>query len=431
VSQQALVVGGSLEGLTAALTMADSGYQVYLTEMQDRLDGSLARRMRCTLEGHEVQPYLEELVQRVENHPRIDWLPNTRVVDVSGHIGKFHSTLESAAGRREVEYGAAVIATGAVEYQPEEYLYGQDPRILTQSAMENLLADRPESLGAVPKVVMIQCVGSREPDHQYCSRTCCGEAVKNAITIKEINPAAQVFILYRDIRTYGLKEIYYKKARDLGVQFVRFDPERQPVVKATDQNLQISVFDPSLQADLALTAGYLVLSAAIRPHPMSREIAQVFKLPFDADGFFMEAHLKLRPLDFASTGVFLCGLAHSPKFLEESIAQAKGAAGRALGILSQAEMYVPGSVAQVDPLKCVACLTCLRTCPYGVPRMDESEGVVIIDPASCQGCGNCASACPRKAIAVNHNLDEQFIAKIGAIGTSWPSIVHGGYQSFF
>jgi heterodisulfide reductase subunit A2 len=191
-------------------------------------------------------------------------------------------------------------------------------------------------------------------------------------------------------------------------------------VRATERGLEISVFDQSLQANLTLAADYLVLSAAIRPHPVSKEIARVFKLPFDADGFFMEAHLKLRPLDFASSGFFLCGLAHGPKFLDESLAQARGAAARALGVLSQEEMYVAGSVAQVDPAKCVACLTCLRTCPFGVPRIDENEGVAFIDPASCQGCGNCASACPRKAISVKHNLDEQFIAKIGAIG-DWPT----------
>ncbi|MGA8571645.1 MAG: FAD-dependent oxidoreductase [Desulfobaccales bacterium] len=422
VSQQALVVGGGLAGLTAALTIADGGYQVYLAELEDRLGGSLARRMRRTLEGHEVQPYLQELVARVENHPRIDWLPNTQVLNVKGHIGKFQGTLESGEGRREVEFGAVVIATGGEEYKPEEYLYGQDPRVLTQLEVENLLAESPETLGAAPRVVMIQCVGSREPEHQYCSRTCCGEAVKNAITIKELNPAAQVFILYRDIRTYGLKEIFYKKARELGVQFVRFEVEQKPEVQATGQGLEISVFDQSLQANLALAADYLVLSTAIRPHPMSRKIARVFKLPFDADGFFMEAHLKLRPLDFAASGIFLCGLAHCPKFLEESLAQAKGAAARALGVLAHAEMYVAGTVAQVDPLKCVACLTCLRTCPFGVPRMDEGEGVVVIDPASCHGCGSCASACPRKAIAVSHYLDNQFNAKICACCTPLPKV---------
>ena len=239
--------------------------------------------------------------------------------------------------------------------------------------------------------------------------------MKNALKIKTINPQARVLVLYRDIRTYGLKEIYYKKARDLGVQFVRYEPDRQPEVAAGDAGLQVSVFDQNLQASLAIEADFLVLSAAIRPHPASQEIAQIFKLPFDADGFFMEAHLKLRPLDFAAGGIFLCGLAHGPKFLDESIAQAQGAAARALGILARKEMYVGGAVARVDPLKCVICLTCMRTCPFGVPRVDQGAGVMGINPAACQGCGNCASACPRKAIEVMHHRDLQFEAKIGAI----------------
>jgi len=293
---------------------------------------------------------------------------------------------------------------------------------MTQIDFENFLAEKPELAQGEPRVVMIQCVGSREPEHFYCSRTCCGEAVKNAITLKKLNPRAQVFVLYRDMRTYGLKEVYYKEARDLGVQFVRFTPEAKPEVSATDRGLEVTVLDQSLRLPLRLAADYLVLSAAIRPHPVSAEIAQVFKLPPDPDGFLMEAHMKLRPLDFASSGVFLGGLAHGPKYLEESLAQARGAAARALGVLSQEQMYVAGSVAQVDPQHCVACLTCVRTCPYGVPRMDEAEGVVYIDPAACQGCGNCASACPRKAIAVKHNLDDQFIAKIAAFSRQWPHV---------
>ena len=281
--------------------------------------------------------------------------------------------------------------------------------------MENLLLDQPESLGEAPTVVMIQCVGSRSPEHPYCSRVCCGEAVKNALKIKEIRPQARVFILYRDIRTYGLKELYYKRARDLGVQFIRFEPERPPEVIADGEGLKIAVFDQNLKAAIQLKADYLSLSAAIRPHPVSREIAQLFKLPSDPDGFFMEAHLKLKPLDFAGSGIFLCGLAHSPKFTEESIAQAQGAAARAMGILAREEMFVGGAVACVDPQKCVICLTCMRTCPYGVPRVDQAEGVITIDPAACHGCGNCASACPRKAIEVMHHRDKQFISKICAI----------------
>jgi heterodisulfide reductase subunit A-like polyferredoxin len=286
---------------------------------------------------------------------------------------------------------------------------------MTQVGLENFLEDNLDQVGDAPTVVMIQCVGSREPDHPYCSRVCCGYAIQNALKIKEIRPRAQVFILYRDIRTYGLKEIFYKKARDLGVQFIRFDPEAKPEVTAAAEGLVVQVFDQNLQAPITLKADYLALSAAIRPHPVSREIARMFKLPFDADGFFMEAHQKLRPLDFASAGIFLCGLAHSPKYVEESIAQAQGAAARALGILAQGEMYVGGAVAQISPKKCVICLTCMRTCPYGVPRVDHAEGVVTIDPAACQGCGNCASACPRKAIEVMHHRDRQFISKISAI----------------
>jgi len=415
VKQRALVLGGGLAGLMAALTIADAGYRVYLPDIQERFGGSLAHKMRYTLEGHEIKPFMDELVRRVEGHPNIRWWPNARITSFSGHVGNFRSKLESPNEQWEIFYGAAVIATGAMEYRPTEYLYGEHPRVVTQMEMESLLADRPEEMAEAPTVVMIQCVGSRSPEHPYCSRVCCGEAVKNALKIKEIRPQARIFILYRDIRTYGLKEIYYKRARDLGVQFIRFEPERPPEVTADAEGVKILVFDQNLKAPIQLKADYLALSAAIRPHPASREIAQLFKLPADPDGFFMEAHLKLRPLDFASSGIFLCGLAHSPKYIEESIAQAQGAAARALGVLSQAEMYVGGQVACVDPHKCIVCLTCLRTCPYGVPRVDQYEGVIAIDPAACQGCGNCASACPRKAIEVMHQRDKQFISKICAI----------------
>jgi len=422
VTQKALVVGGELAALQAALTIAEAGYPVYLTEPGEKLGASLARRQHHTLEGHAIQPFIAEMVKRVEEHPLIEWLPFTRILDVKGHIGKFRSTAEAGRFRRELEYGAVVVATGAQEYQPTEYLYGQHDRVLTQLELEELLADNPNALPPEARVVMIQCVGSREPERNYCSRICCAEAVKNALKIKELQPRAQVFILYRDIRTYGLMELHYKKARELGVQFVRFEPERRPEVTPQGQGLLVTVFDQSLKMPLKLPADYLVLSAALRPHPASAEVARVFKLPLDPDGFLMEAHLKLKPLDFASAGIFLCGLAHGPKTLEESLAQAQGAAARALGVLSREEMYVAGAVAQVDPLKCVACLTCMRTCPFGVPQMDESEGVVRIDAASCQGCGNCASACPRKAIEVKHNLDEQFIAKILAVSASWPAM---------
>ena len=415
VNQRALVVGGGLAGLVAAQTIADAGYQVYLPDLQERFGGSLAHDMRSTLEGHAIQPFMLELVTRVETHPNIRWWEEARIISFSGHKGNFRCELESPRGKWSVHFGAVVVATGGQECAPKEYLYGDDTRVLTQIELEGLLADTPEDLRTAPTVVMIQCVGSREPEHPYCSRVCCGEAIKNAITIKKIRPQANVFILYRDIRTYGLKEIYYKKARDLGVQFIRYEPALKPQVTPAANGLMVSIFDQNLKATINLKADYLALSAAIRPHPVAKEIAGLMKLPLDNDGFFMEAHLKLRPLDFAVNGIFLCGLAHSPKFIEESIAQAQGAAARALGILAQKVMYVGGAVAVVDPQKCAICLTCVRTCPFGVPRVDQAEGVIAIDPAACQGCGSCASACPRKAIELMHHRDDQFLAKICAI----------------
>ncbi len=416
VTPSALVVGNGLAALTAALTIANAGYQVHLAAREDRYGlGGLAHKVHYTLEGHALQPYIQECIRQVDAHPRIRWWPNTRVASFSGHMGKFRSWLESPEERRELEYGVAVIATGGVEHKPTEYLYGQHPRVFTLMDFDNLLVTNPDILGEAPRVAMIQCVGSREPEHPYCSRVCCSKAVKNALRIKEIHPRARVFILYRDLRTYGLKEIYYKKARERGVQFIRYDPDRKPEVTPVGEGLRITVFDQNLKASLALEADFLALAAAIRPHPHSQDIARVFKLPFDADGFFMEAHLKLRPLDFAASGIFLCGLAHSPKFLEESIAQAQGAAARALSILSQKEMYVGAAVARVDPQHCILCLTCMRTCPFGVPRVNQAEGVMAIDPAACKGCGNCASACPRKAIDVMHNRDQQFVSQICGI----------------
>ncbi len=414
VEHKALVVGGGLAGMTAALTIADAGYDTYLVEKEAQL-GGMGHRVYTTLEGDQIQPYLADLIRKVESHPGIIVFKNTRVTSFSGHIGKFKSTLEGPEGVQEVGYGAAVIATGGAEYQPTEYLYGEHPGVMTQLEFEDLLVNKPQTLPEEPWVAMIQCVGCREPEHQYCSRICCSEAVKNALTIKELNPKAKVFVLYRDIRTFGFKELYYKKARDLGVQFLRFEVDRKPEVTPAGNRLEVQVYDQNLQAPLTIPADYLVLSAAIRPHPDSKEVSRQFKLPLDADGFFMEAHLKLRPLDFASGGLFLCGLAHSPKFADETIAQAQGAASRALTVLTQQEMWVGGAIAQVIKSRCAVCLTCVRTCPYNVPVIDFQAHAAFIDPAKCQGCGICASECPHKAIQIMHNRDEQLIAEITAI----------------
>ncbi len=413
VTRKALVVGGGLAGMTAALAIADAGFQVYLVEKDGEL-GGMARRLHYNLEGHRMQPYLANLRHEMTYHPGIQVMTNTRVLDFSGHVGKFRSTVEGPRGRREIDYGAVVIATGGAEYRPTEYLYGQHPQVLTQLELEGRLEQEPASLPEAPRVVMIQCVGCREPEHLYCSRLCCGAAVKNALKIKELRPRAQIFVLFRDIRTFGFKELFYKQARDLGVQFCRFEPDRKPEVTAAGDGLQVSVFDQNLQVPLNLTADYLVLSAAVRPHPGGPEIAQVFKLPLDTDGFFLEAHLKLRPLDFATQGIFLCGLAHGPKYADEAIVQAQGAAARAMGILAQEQMRVGGTVARVIRERCSRCLTCVRVCPFGAPKVAEAAEAACIDPAKCLGCGLCTGECPMGAIELMHHRENQLGAEIRA-----------------
>ncbi|MBI4642715.1 MAG: FAD-dependent oxidoreductase [Deltaproteobacteria bacterium] len=409
----ALIVGGGLAGMTAALTIAESGFYACLVEKEELL-GGMTRRMHYTLEGHQLQPYLADLIQRVENHPRLQVLKQTQVTGFSGHMGKFRSTLEGPQGPREIEYGVAVIATGGQEYRPTEYLYGQHPRVLTQLEIENRLVEEAQFLPEEPRVVMVQCVGCREPEHPYCSRICCGRAVKNALKIKELRPRAQISVLYRDIRTFGLKELYYKKARDLGVQFILYEPESKPEALDAGEGLEIKVFNPNIQASLVLPADYLVLSAGTRPHPGSLAISRIFKLPFDADGFFMEAHQKLRPLDFLANGIFLCGQAHGPKFADETISQAQGAAARAITILAQDDILVGGTVAVVEKARCAVCLTCVRSCPYSVPMINYEAHAAYIDPAKCHGCGVCVAECPHKAIQLMHNQDNQVLSEIEA-----------------
>ena len=407
-----MVVGGGMAGMTAALNLADQGFETFLIERSDQL-GGMARRIHRTLEGVDVQPYLQETIHRVVSHPRIRLFPNTELRETTGTVGQFTSILYHQGEKRTVKHGAVVVATGGSEYRPTEYHYGDHPRILTQLELQEKLFADPAGAGIGGSVVMIQCVGSREEDHPYCSRVCCSTAVHNALRIKEISPRTEVVILYRDIRTYAQKELYYKQAREAGVRFIRFEPEKRPEVELVEGKLEVRVFDQNLKAGLLLRPDWIALSAAIRPAAESKPLSQVLKLPFDADSFFLEAHIKLRPLDFANAGMFLCGLAHGPKSLEESIAQAKGAAARAATVLAQKLTMVGGPVAEVDEDLCVACLTCLRVCPFGVPRINERH-FAQIDPAACRGCGNCASACPQGAIQVGHFRDDQYIALLEA-----------------
>jgi heterodisulfide reductase subunit A-like polyferredoxin len=314
----------------------------------------------------------------------------------------------------KVEHGVVIVATGGQEYKPVEYMYGQSPNIVTQLELEKKLVDSDPLVKNLKSVAMIQCVGSREGENMYCSRVCCNQAITNAIKLKEANPETEVAVLYRDIRSYGMHELQYQKARDLGILFIRFDVNKKPEVSQENGKLRIKVNDKALNREITLEPDLLVLSAAIRPQPDAVEFASKLKLPLTQEKFLMEAHMKLRPLDFVNEGMYLCGLAHSPKSISESLTQARGAASRAVTILSQPSLLVGGVVSVVDPDKCAACLTCVRSCPFNVPRINE-EGVAYIEPAACQGCGICASACPRKAIKLQHYSDEQVVAKLDAL----------------
>lgn len=408
-----LVVGGGLGGLTAALMLADQGFETHVVEQGDNLGG---RHLDSapTLEGFAPAEHVKRLIQRLEEHPRITVHLKAVVEGFSGHVGNFLTRVKKADGEEmSIRHGAAVIATGVEEYQPEEYLYGKNRGVVTQSELRAEILDNPQLGKALKSVVMIQCVGSRTEAHPYCSRVCCSQAVGNALELKDLNPDTDVIVLYRDIRTFGFKELAYKEARQKGVIFIRYEPEVPPEVVEDDGTLKINFVEPALRRGVVLTPDRIVLSAALRPHSMSSQIAGVFKLPRDDQGFLLEAHIKLRPLDFATDGMFLCGDGHSPKFPEETIAQAAGAAGRALSVLSKEAMYV-GPSSEVNPDLCAACMTCVRTCPYHVPFINE-DGVSQIDPARCRGCGMCAAECPARAITVYDNLDEQIEEKMFAL----------------
>ena len=411
IKRRGLVIGGGLAGITAALSLAGQGFQTILVEREKELGGNL-RHVHYTLEeGVEPQTLLASLLEQVEDERRIKVYKETEVVNFSGYVGNYITTIRTAdASTEDIEHGVVIVATGGVEYKPEEYLYGQSPAVMTQVELESGIIEGKVQPKDLKSVVMIQCVGSREEAHMYCSRVCCGQAVKNAIKVKDANPDTEVFVLYRDMRTYGLNEIKYREARDKGIMFVRYEVEKKPEVAEENGKLKVKVFDSVLGSHILLQPDLLVLSTATRPQPKAHEFASKLKLPLTQDGFFMEAHMKLRPLDFSNDGMYLCGLAHGPKFISETISQAQGAVSRALTILSQPYLMAGGVVSVVDQDRCVACLTCVRSCPFGVPKVNIN-GVAEIEPAACQGCGICASACPRKAIELQHYKDAQVIAK--------------------
>jgi heterodisulfide reductase subunit A len=405
VDQTGIVIGGGLSGMTAALALADQGFNVHLVEQSDRLGGTL-HDIHRTFEHDDIAAFTRSLTDQVDKHPRIKLYLEAEITGIKGHIGKFAVTLAKGGANFEISGGAIIVATGAQAAKTTEFLYGKSDRVLTQVELEQRLHDKTWPAKG-QNIVMIQCVGSRNEKHPYCSRICCSMAVKNALAVKKLDPDANVYVLYRDVRTYGFREIYYQQAREAGVVFIRYTPDAPPQV--TDNNgLVVTLKSPDLPDSLAIEADNVVLSTGVEVDlKNNKRISDMLKVPLNADGFYVEAHMKLRPVDFATEGIFLCGLAHSPKFIDENISQARAAAARAATVLSKTQLDVSAQVSYVDQQMCISCMTCVTVCPYSAPYCNK-DGKGQIEAAKCMGCGICAAECPARAIQLHHFETDQF-----------------------
>jgi len=456
----ALVIGGGVSGMTAALAIADSGYDVHLVERSDMLGGNLLN-LYYVAEGYNPQRLHRDLVNRVRSHQRIMVYTKTDVIRHTGHVGDFNAELrtmhlDGSYANITINHGVTIVATGANEARTNPWL--KIPHVITQRDFEDMILHQPEVIAQLKNVVMVQCVGV-DDEATYCSRICCTNTMKNAIRLKLFNPKCQVSVLYKNIVTYGFREKYYTEARRQGVIFTRWEPKDFPKISYERQSdrLTIKVKDLSLNRWLSLPADLVILSITVVPSRGTKELAKMLRVPLSSEGFFEEAQLKLRPMDFNRDGIFLAGMAAYPKFIEESITHALAAAARALTLLSQGSFYLGGVVAYVDPEKCVGCLTCTRTCPFSIPQVLQPEewvvsefemerlskkfseretkrysdtprrgvgnlgGAAYIDPAQCQGCGTCTGECPSNAIQLINYTDEQMLLKqIGGLGRWLP-----------
>jgi heterodisulfide reductase subunit A len=418
VNPAALVVGGGVAGMEAALSLATMGFQTYLVEKTDCLGGN-ARHLVINARGYSYPDYLQNLMEAVTHHDRIEVMFNSTVQQSSGFIGNFHSTLAHPGGVRQIDHGVVILSTGGRALAPKEYLYGEHPQVVLPLELDKAIAGRDRRVLDAQQVVFIQCVGSREAERPYCSRVCCTHSIESALALKELKPEIEVFILYRDMRTYGEKELLYQEAREKGVCFIRYDLDRKPEVKKSSTGgLTLKVFDPILGLPLTLEPDLLTLATAIIPNTAD-DLGEIFKVPLSAEGFFNEAHAKLRPVDCITDGIYLAGMAHYPKPLDESVVQAKAAAVRAATVLSQEEVEVEPLISEVNQELCIGCGLCELTCPFGAIHLVKTPGALPKAqnlPAYCKGCGLCAAGCPMRAIDMLHFRDRQILAAIQAGG---------------
>ena len=410
VTQSALVIGGGIAGMCAALSFAKQGYDVHLVERSNRLGGN-ALKLHKSFNGQEIRPFVEDLIKELEDNSKVRIHLNSKLIKVEGFVGNFRTDILQGDKREIIEHGVTLIATGAREYKGEEYLYGKHKDVITQLEMDELIRTNDSRLMEARNIVFIQCVGSRDENNPYCSKVCCSHSIRNALDLKEINPDLNIYILYRDIRTYGIREDLYREARRKGVLFFRYDLDEKPKVESDSNGITVYFKDRVLQREIRLRTDILCLATAIVPND-NREIVQMFKVSMDLDGWLLEAHQKLRPVEFATDGVFLCGMAHYPKPIEESIAQAQAAVSRAITVLSKENILVGGVVSEIDPELCSGCLGCLNVCPFKAIDFDEERNVAVVNKALCKGCGACAATCPSQAPRLMGFNNPQIYAQI-------------------
>jgi heterodisulfide reductase subunit A len=418
VTKSAMIVGGGVSGMTAALELAGMGYHAHLVESSEGLGGN-AHNLATSNKARPVEPYLNRMIGEVANHPNINVYLNTAVESIDGYVGNFKTMVRTGAFSKEINHGVIIVAIGAGEMKPNEYMYGKNSSVITQLELEGHASENFAAFKGKKHVVMIQCVGSREDDKPYCSRVCCNQAVKNALLLQEQYDDLSVTILYRDMRTYGMGELLYRDARKAGVKFIRYEDDKKPVVEDKDGGLVIKLTDPVLGEEVTLPADYLVLSAAIEANTDNNlTMAKMVKVPLNQSGFFLEAHVKLRPVDFATEGVYICGLAHNPKNTTECIIQGKAAAGRAATVIAKEQLETEGAIAAVHAEYCSACGDCEKVCPYkaievvDVPVRGGTVRQAVINEVLCKGCGTCSANCRCGAIDVNGFSDRQIVTEI-------------------
>jgi heterodisulfide reductase subunit A len=410
INHSALVVGGGIAGMTAALALARQGYTVHLVEKSDHLGGN-ARQLHQTYRGEDIPAFLNRQIETVKSNDHIHIHLETRIENVEGFVGNFKTELYRDSAAETIEHGVVILATGASEHQTDQYLCGEHPAVVTQLELDRLFKQDDARVQKARNVVFIQCVGSREPDRPYCSKVCCTHSIKSALEFKDQNPDVNVYVLYRDIRTYGKREDIYREARSRGVLFFRYDPDQKPMVKADGDRVAVIFNDPILNRNLSVSADILCLATGIDSNH-DLELARKFKVPLDSDGWLLEAHQKLRPVEFANDGIFVCGMAHYPKPIDESIAQARAAASRALTVLARDSIKVGGVVSYIQPELCSGCLGCIEVCPFGAIAFDADHKIAEVNAALCKGCGACAAACPSEAPILRGFNNRQLYAQI-------------------